>query len=248
MKNHISALLSAANLENLTGLWKIMGAHKIAGPADLYHCSNWPYRFWSNQNFSEASITQIEEILSKQPAHTIVPVWNCPQYDTSLLEPVLKTLGFQITFSQTAMMLDLTSCSEKCEMTDSIKSALSEEDLLLWTKVSSKAFGNAIDNRVIQKIATHPDIELWLMKQGTNAIATALTFQTDSAIGVHQLGVHPQYQGQGAGRKIMKFLIQRHLTNSHYMMLQASPMGEPLYLKLGFQPLFHLHNYQRIQP
>lgn len=97
---------------------------------------------------------------------------------------------------------------------------------------------------MIKHLQSWPGIELWLYWHNEEAVAAVLTLQTGSTIGVHQLGVSPSHQGKGIAKNIMQFLMQRHRKQCDYMMLQASLMGQPLYQKLGFQPLFDIRNYQ----
>lgn len=107
--------LSAINLNNLTALWKAMGAQQQSSVSEydkFYRCSNWPHRFWSERLLLQSEAPQLAETLAQQSG-VIVPIWNCRQYDNTLLEPLLQQQGFSVLFSQTAMMFDLTNAVEE---------------------------------------------------------------------------------------------------------------------------------------
>lgn len=98
----------------------------------------------------------------------------------------------------------------------------------------------------VDVVADDPDVKILLLKKQGQAAVTALVYRTGSVVGVHLVGVKVEYRGQGIARELMHYVIQLSLDlGAHYITLQASAAGEPLYRQLGFVEQFLINNYQR---
>lgn len=243
-----SVFASQINLQNLTELWRRMGAKPDNRPglADFQICNQWPYRAWTENSMTEFAPDTAAESLAALSPNPIVPIWEAAHQDTRPLESALIANGFDMRLPQTAMNLDFTQTPKIIlDETLVIRQVTSDRDAQKWVAVASAAFQYEIDLSVIQRLLRDDQIELWLAWQGRHAAASALTLSTGTTVGVHQMGVQPCFRGRGLAREMMAFLMQRHRHNHRHMVLQASSMGEPLYRKLGFQTVFAIRNYQR---
>lgn len=77
-------------------------------------------------------------------------------------------------------------------------------------------------------------------------VATAMIYESDGVAGVQWVGTVPEARGLGLGA-----LVTTWVTNLAFdrgassVNLQASPMGEPVYLRLGYETIFHYSEYVR---
>jgi ribosomal protein S18 acetylase RimI-like enzyme len=103
-----------------------------------------------------------------------------------------------------------------------------------------------MDENVFTPLLNDPDIEIYLGTVNEKPAVSALLFKTDNVTGLHQMGVKNAFQGQGLAKKAMHLLIDKAVKHqSDYMVLQASPMGLPLYQSLGFESIFELKYLKR---
>jgi GNAT superfamily N-acetyltransferase len=91
-----------------------------------------------------------------------------------------------------------------------------------------------------------PAAHIVVARQGDDAVATAMIFESDGVASVQWVGTVPAARGLGLGA-----LVTTTVTNLAFehgaasVTLQASPMGEPVYLALGYEPLFRYTEYVR---
>lgn len=250
--------LLKANLDNLTGLWKQYGSVAISPNTGsrMRMNTDWPHRCWlDDAGFVEEPA---DVMLKELPGEAIVPTWAKqsvvqPQGDYLLeerdLEGALLKEGWMFSFDQVAMSLTLSAehlAHHDVEQGLTITRLLAEE-VDEWVSVCSDAFGYVVDPKVISSILKDETIQLLLVRQGNTAVATAILYKTGEVVGVHQVGVRQACQGQGVARRLMLALIDRCARwQGKCIVLQASRMGAPLYLGLGFEPLFVINNYQRV--
>ena len=77
-------------------------------------------------------------------------------------------------------------------------------------------------------------------------IATAMTYESDGVASLQWVGTVPGARTAGLGA-----LVTVRATNLAFehgassCTLQASPMGEPLYLQLGYETLYHYGEFVR---
>ncbi|WP_160152253.1 GNAT family N-acetyltransferase [Microbulbifer sp. ALW1] len=244
--------LDQANIENLTTLWRVMGAQRVYGePSEqFYACNRWPNRHW----FAAGSVPLAEtlaHILNSLPPSATVPVWGDAAGLSGALSEVqneaLHNAGFKIGSEQRAMHMELAQWQPA--LTNSalnLTQVRSAAELEHWVRICSDAFGYEIDTGVMANAAANPETGLWLAEQEGVAVATALLFRTGDVIGIHQVAVPDAYRGRGIARALMQQLLNHcQQTGARYATLQASTMGEGLYRQLGFKPRFLITNYRR---
>ncbi|GGD54920.1 GNAT family N-acetyltransferase [Lacimicrobium alkaliphilum] len=234
--------LKQANIDNLSALWQTLGSHSSKDSrGNRVHCSaSWPHRCWSDfpvRLFPGAFLAP----------QSIVPVWQVGEQSREQ-EQALEEQGFTVAFEQQAMVLELNPPAE-CQTDNDITIINSEADIIVWTSIASAAFGYIIDPDVILRGNQAPNLQLMLGYAQQRPAVTALLYQTDDIVGVHQLGVTPEFRGKGLASKMMAALLGSDMVRrSKWMVLQASAAGEPMYRKLGFRPQFRIRNYQRQKP
>ena len=228
------------NLNNLHELWRVMGFNTVA---DRWRrSSSWPHRIWPTKSI----LNQIPGLspLEFQSAGTIFPIID---EDAGGSIKNLSKFGYQLSFKQTLMSLELQKTREvKCSQNSSMQfeSVNNKKQLQPWLSIAENSFGYKIDSKVIEKLIGRSDVEILLAKIEDKPVGTALLFYTDDVCGVHQVGVDPNEQGKGIALQIMEFVIARAINKkSRLMTLQASEVGKGLYLKLGFVGDVSVENY-----
>jgi GNAT superfamily N-acetyltransferase len=91
-----------------------------------------------------------------------------------------------------------------------------------------------------------PAAHLVVARRGAEPVATAMVYESDGVAGVQWVGTVPSARALGLGA-----LVTTYVTNLAFdrgassVNLQASPMGEAVYLRLGYEPIFHYREYVR---
>jgi hypothetical protein len=81
-------------------------------------------------------------------------------------------------------------------------------------------------------------------RRGAEPIATAMVYESDGVAGIQWVGTVPSARALGLGA-----LVTTYVTNLAFdrgassVNLQASPMGEPVYLRLGYETIFHYREH-----
>lgn len=218
----------------------------LAGLGSFYQSESWPDRCWTDLDAPIENQTAIADGLKQLTSGTMVPAWHQPEVTPNPLEEALIHTGFQPTFSQSAMFLDLEHHSlEKPAALDGM-TVDTVEAVNTWTQVASASFGYEIDPSSIHRLFDVPEVQLLLTRQNKKATATALVYSKGDITGIHLVGVLPDFRGQGLARTLMQEVIfQISQSSSRFITLQASTSGEPLYRKLGFTHQFSYTNYRQ---
>lgn len=241
--------LFSANLDNLTELYRAMGAELVNN--DLYLCQHWPYRAWRQQDLQpqqDPAVVLSSDTLKQLPAATKVPVFGRqPERERNLL-----AAGFTAPSQQTAMILPTENyqVSDKLESEFQLRAITDSASQKTWVDTCSAAFGYTVNSDVIDRVTQDPRCQIYLAEIDGLAAGTLLTlttkFQGQSVRGVHQLGVAPSFRRRGLARTLMQAcLTQAQLDSIDLVSLQASAAAKDLYRQLGFQELFVISNYQR---
>nr|WP_284507844.1 GNAT family N-acetyltransferase [Caballeronia sp. GACF4] len=83
----------------------------------------------------------------------------------------------------------------------------------------------------------------FIAQEGERVVGTALYWKFGEDAGsLGMVIVAPDRQGHGIGRKLMELLLDA--LGSRVTLLHATPAGQPLYDKLGFEPIGTLHQHQ----
>ena len=129
-----------------------------------------------------------------------------------------------------------------------------EAGVLAFCAVNGEAYGTyGMPADVLGDLFDRTDVVLddpaahfVLARRGEDAVATAMIFESDGVASVQWVGTVPAERGQGLGA-----LVTTAVTNLAFahgaasVTLQASPMGEPVYLALGYEPVYRYIEYVR---
>jgi len=234
-------ILAQQNKSNLTALWKRMGvtSELMSDGYTVFRSKSWPHRIWVEDNTGMAVNHCNFQLLEK---HNIVPTWENQLQSHSIQ---IDDQPLDLLFSQTAMVLSMQGQPINTTQTIQVTEVDSDETLQHWLTIASEAFAYEIDKQVIAPLVSAQDISLLLAFSQGKPIATGLLYKTGNILGVHQIGVAKNAQGQGIARQLMYYVIEAARSlKVDFITLQASEAGLGLYRRLGFKVQFNIGNYQ----
>ena len=231
------------NIQNMISLWHLYGAQS---KEKLWHSVSWPHRVWHDSlepdvtiaTLAHASLAKEQKIVMLQEQQQLTPAWLARyQFDG----------GLQL------MNIDLTTSTfARCDKTqlipvsiESIESIESISQINEFSALCSKGFGYKIDTQVLEKVAQMSSVKLMLLAVDGRSVATALLHETERVLGIYQIAVPAEHRGKGYATSIMLHILNyAQQKGFQYACLQASEMGQNLYLKLGFKVCGQLMIYQ----
>ncbi len=84
---------------------------------------------------------------------------------------------------------------------------------------------------------TEPGLAAWVMLRGDVAVAGTWSFQQEHDCGIYTVGTMPGWRRQGLARMLVEHVLaDAQERGARTASLQSTPMGEPIYRSLGFQP------------
>lgn len=126
---------------------------------------------------------------------------------------------------------------------------MGEGEFALWAEIA--ALGTDLPPDVVQAlVAREPHIALdgrrrrYLGFLGDRPVASACTVEAEGVAGVFAIAVLPEFRRRGLGAALTVEPLRRCAARGlETAMLQASPMGFPVYQRLGFETIgeFELH-------
>ena len=170
-------------------------------------------------------------------------VW-VPEFDQEAIAGLVAA-GHEFDGKPMAMILDLTTF-EAPDLGDLDWDA--EADPEEFGRVNDAAYGYAAGAGYAAALAIRPD-ELGVYRarvDGETACVLGTIDHADGDLGVYFVATDPALHGRGLATRLMTAALldareRGRVTSS----LQASAMGEPVYRRLGYEPQFRLHLYER---
>lgn len=87
-----------------------------------------------------------------------------------------------------------------------------------------------------QRLAAAPAIAYYLGRVGRDAVSTAIGVTCAESVGVFNVATVPQCRGRGYGMALTSRAVQDGVVRGAQLAwLQASPLGEPVYRRMGFR-------------
>lgn len=166
--------------------------------------------------------------------------------------------GLELFGSETPDMVCLTALPERPPPEGIVVRDVGDSDgVRQFVEVNSAAYAtygmpaevhpDLFDNP--EGVLADPAAHLVVASRGSEAVATALVYESDGAATVQWVGTLPGARTSGLGA-----LVTVSVTNLAFrrgassVSLQASPMGAPIYLKLGYETVHHHVEYVRMPP
>ncbi len=96
------------------------------------------------------------------------------------------------------------------------------------------------------RVLADPAASIVVARRGDQPIATAMAYESDGVASLQWVGTVPAARAVGLGALVT--VAATNLTFEHgasSCSLQASPMGEPVYRRLGYETMYHYTEYVR---
>ena len=124
------------------------------------------------------------------------------------------------------------------------------DDLSTYAELMAEAFGFPLE---VALAATHEDtlqwddVEWFLLWDGDTPVATSMLIHVGDVASVVNVGVPPEHRRRGLGAAATWEVVRRGRDRgATEAQLFASPMGEPVYLNMGFEIVGHMRTFIRI--
>lgn len=167
------------------------------------------------------------------------------------ISPLPDTIHGRPTTSDilTTMYIPLESYASPLAVNEhiAIKCISPSEDIHDWIQAASRSFSMSTD--VVHSffddtvISNNSNLEFIIAYEDNLPVGCALNYYTADYAGIYWVGVDEKHRNKGIGTRLMDMALRRARQRRKLAFLQATPMGYPLYSKLGFMPLGYLGQY-----
>jgi GNAT superfamily N-acetyltransferase len=171
-------------------------------------------------------------------------VW-APEFDADAAD-VLEAAGHHIDATPLAMSLRLSEFDPP-ETGDLDWDT--HPDPLDLGRLNDLAYGLP-DDALLSPGLTHPapGATLYQARVDGHPACVLGTMDHDDDLGFYFVATHPDHRGLGLATRLMTVAIQDAISRGfETSSLQGSPMGQPIYRKMGYAEDFHLRMYERRQ-
>ncbi|MCU4675384.1 GNAT family N-acetyltransferase [Catenovulum sp. 2E275] len=219
------------NLNNLHHFWLTLGGQFKNGH---FEQEIWPNHFW----LKDYSLLDAHKIQQRANLHKKIVL-------ATIEKPCFDAENTKQSVSLEIMNLGLDRNINFSGFCPDVKQLTDLHLIQNWVDTCSKAFGYQIDIVAIKNLLNNPNARLFAYLDKGFIAGTAISYQTGDVLGLHQVGVHPNYQGMGIAKKMMSHILaELKLPDIKQVSLQASKAGLKLYQQLGFISLATLYKVQ----
>lgn len=237
--------IKSQNISNLISLWETVGSafQNIIRHNGFSYCyitgSEWPNRLWFDKDEPlKETIKAAVEITHSSPVPLFVTYWGG---NSNTFQIAMEALAFIKKAEQIGMSLRLEQ-EYKSLHRIRLQRVSKENEANLWAEIYSQSFGYTISAATL--INTKDAISYYLIYMGKQLIGTVITHHTKNTIGIHGMGILPQFRKQGFAEEAMATLLNMAFHNNiPWATLQSSAMGKRLYMNMGFTEDFSMTTY-----
>ncbi|HDR7734601.1 TPA: GNAT family N-acetyltransferase [Bacillus thuringiensis] len=125
----------------------------------------------------------------------------------------VKHMKLPYLYSEYSMEFKINEIQKTTESNIQLTLAASES-LLDLIEISSKAFGDSVDNTAtwLQKMMTSPSHKVYSALINEKAIGTITVTEQEQSTTLSGFAVHPSYQGKGYGKDILSYMVHTLIT------------------------------------
>lgn len=164
----------------------------------------------------------------------------------------LEENGFELVVPWSGMTLELGKLSEESAPEGyEIREIEDEATLLSFTEVMTLHLfhGTAeivpAQRDLFRTLLFEPKLKFFAALSGGEAAATAVLFLDCGIAGIHGVATRPEHRGRGLGRTVtLAALLAGQRAGAEAAVLQASPQGEPVYRRMGFEETCRMAVYR----
>ncbi len=147
--------------------------------------------------------------------------------------------GFGVSSREPSMLLDELPPVADCPAGLLIREARTIEDVDAYGRVDAPAW-HEVTLGIARTAGSFPDFVLLLGELDGVAVTTSMAVVTGDLVGVYNVQVQPEFRRRGLGRAMTAAALEAgRRRGAGKASLQATAMGEPLYLAMGFRSVYH---------
>ncbi|RAJ83199.1 acetyltransferase (GNAT) family protein [Chitinophaga dinghuensis] len=237
--------LNQQSIDNLTSLWLAAGIafgnyqQHTAFDSIQVPGSEWPNRIWLKSAISPEVLSDAADFSRNNQLPLTLSHWG--DFENSL-QPLFEAAGFEAKSTQIGMSLKLSTPFEHPGRI-SLETVTTSEQAKIWAELYPQSFGYTISAEILEK-ANHT-VQFYLVRKEEQAIGTAMILESNGVVGIHGVGIIPDFRKQGFAEEVMAVLLNNAIAkNIKLATLQSSAMGKNIYQKLGFTADFLMTNYR----
>lgn len=229
--------------DNLFEFWSHIGReNKIYSTTPKYRAvhaagSDWPNRIYAIEDDAD----NYEEIIALSRKGMLPPVMALEKRSNLLDYGKLK-LGVSLV----NMSLDLSGQTVEYTGKQNIHQIETKAEAVQFANIATESFGYRLDGEIVYNLCKDGrTTRMFIYRENkTNLGCGIVFFDSKNIAGFHMVGTIAAGRGRGIGTSMMERLMEEARNNgSGCCVLNASKMGEPIYLKLGFRAQGLLENY-----
>ncbi len=237
--------LKQQSIDNLTSLWLAAGIafgnyqQHTAFDSIQVPGSEWPNRIWPKNDVTLEILNNAADFSRNNQLPLTLSHWG--DFERSL-HPLFDAAGFEAKSEQIGMSLKLSTPFEQLGRI-SLETVTSSEQAKIWAELYPQSFGYIISAEILEK--ANNTIQFYLVRKKGQAIGTAMVLESNGVVGIHGVGIIPDFRKQGYAEEVMAVLLNNAIAkNIKLATLQSSAMGKNIYKKLGFTEDFLMINYR----
>lgn len=164
--------------------------------------------------------------------------------DAPLAAEVAKH-GFVPAESEPVMLLENLDTTYSPPGDLSIRPVYQPADIARYAEVDAPAW-HIVTRGIARTVRDFPDFTMLLGEVDGEAVATSMAVVTDGLVGVYNVQVRAAYRNRGFGRAMTAAAIDvGRRAGCTAATLQSTPMGLPLYERMGFSARYGITVYAR---
>jgi len=208
--------------------------------------SVWP-NFVFNFNLKSPQVLYNSRFIRRRMAADFQPKWlvmNDQQDDGQWL----TQNGFQLHRQWAGMAANLSTLPQNIPPVEGLKiiSVTDNRTFQQWMAVINTALfeTQALEVRMMHKLLQSPDTTMFLAILNGIPVASSMLYLSAGVAGIYMVATLTNHRGQGIGRLItLEPLLLAQQLGYNMAVLQATPMGYPVYQTVGFERLFWYNVY-----
>ncbi len=237
--------ITLLNTNNLAELWTIAGTavgqyyQNEKFSISKVRNSAWPNKLWFHKVPEKTTLDTVSERWNMD--NITIPVWG---RDVLLIEKILSNNGYDAISELAGMSVELNKefySSNKLNL----RKVSTHEDAAIWSALFRKCFGYSIDTKTV--IKTMDLIDYQIGSYNEIPVGTGMLYiDSNNTAGIHCMGIIPEQRRKGYAEELLTYLLlTAQEAGAKLATLQASSMGEGLYLKTGFKEDFKLKYFKK---
>lgn len=168
------------------------------------------------------------------------------------VDPFLRKLGFYPFAAWKGMAIKNTQNQILPALPDEIEivNPESSAEMEQWQKIVNTELISPLlmDKNLLESMIEQPGIDAYLLKKNGIGLSTILVFESAHSIGLYLIATEKSAQRQGFASLLVQYILAQNARRSkNPVILHATQLGEPLYLKLGFQPVNQFFLYRQLK-